>query len=156
MATESQLKTAAPGVAGARRGKKRRLLMVMNRQEMRRLRTILRPLGATIDWAVDVDSARVALDAPTEYDAVVVDDRLPEEGWEKVMTAAGELGVRTPFLVCTNLERADRFLTQSKKTFIADLLMRPYVDAIVQERVQNALETDQTEPYRGATVPSHQ
>jgi DNA-binding NtrC family response regulator len=130
--------------------------MVMNREEMRRLRAILRPLGAAIDWAVDVDSAHVALDAPTIYDAVVVDDRLPEEGWQQVMTSAGALGVKAPFLVCTNLERADRFLTQSKKTFIADLLMRPYVDEIVQHRVQNALETDQTEPYRGATIPSHQ
>ena len=156
MATQSQLRTTAPGVAGAQRGKKKRLLLVMNREEMRRLRAILKPLRAAIDWAVDLDSARVAMDAPTLYDAIVVDDRLAQNGWQDVMNAAGELGVKAPFLVCTNLPRADEFLTQSKKTFIADLLMRPYVDHLVQQRVQHALDTDQTEPYTGATIPSHQ
>ena len=152
MATQTKPETARK----TRPHKKGRLLLVMNREEMRRLRAVLKPLEATIDWAVDVDSAHVAMDAQDAYDAVVVDDTLPEEGWQQVMESARKLGVKAPFLVCTNVERSDRFLTQSKKTFIADLLMRPYVDEIVRERVRHALETDQTEPFPGATVPSHQ
>lgn len=128
----------------------------MNREEMRHLRAILKPVAVKIDWAVDGDSAHVAMDGPGVYNAIVVDDRLPEDGSQKVMESAERLGVKAPFLVCTTLDHSDRFLTQSKKTFIADLLMRPYVDEIVRERVRNALETDRTEPIGGATVPSHQ
>src|SRR5690606_13971346 len=113
-------------------------------------------LEISIDWAVNADSAHVAMDAPGNYDAIIVDDKLPEDGWRVIMESAADLGVRAPFLVCTNPEGADGFLTESKKVFIVDLLMRPYDDHIVQERVRNALTTDQTKPYPGATVPSHQ
>lgn len=156
MATQPASKTAATSAPKSSQEPKRRLLLVMNREEMRRLRAILKPLVAKIDWAVDVDSAHVALDAAVVYDAVVVDDRLPEEGWQKVMESARELGVKAPFLVCTTVDKSDRFLAESKKTYIADVLMRPYADKIVQERVRNALETEQTAPFKGATVPSHQ
>lgn len=156
MATQSPLFMTQPGVAGTNRGKKKRLLIAANREEMRRLRAILRPLEIAIDWAADADSANVALDAPGSYDAVIVDDKLPEDGCQEVMEFAAELGVKAPFLVCTNPEGADRFLTESKKVLIVDLLMRPYDNQIVQQRVRNALETDRTGPYPGATVPSHQ
>ncbi len=156
MITQSKPETTALAAAAIRPDEKKHLLMVMNREEMRHLRAVLRPLEAEIDWAPDVDSAGAAFKATSGYDAVVVDDRLPDEGWQKVMELAGEVGVNVPFLVCTDMEGSDRFLTQSKKTFIADLLLRPYDDAIVQERVRDALESVQTEPFEGATIPSHQ
>lgn len=128
----------------------------MSRDEMRRLRSILKPLDAHIDWAVDVDSAATLLETTDRFDAVLVDEALPNGQWKEVMKRAGSLGIQTPFLVCTNEVGDDEILTQSKTTLVSDILIRPYVDELVLQRVQHALDTDQTQPYPGATIPSHQ
>ena len=156
MIAQRNSEAPSPEIVNTVPREKKRLLLVTNREEMRRLRAILKPLDAHIDWAADPESGHTLLESPGNFDAVIVDDKLPAEGWRNVIESARKLGVKAPFLICTQKEGADRFLTESKTILIADLLVRPYDDKLVQDRVRRALEMDHAEPFKGATVPSHQ
>ncbi len=134
---------------------KRRLLIVASAPEGRRLRAILKTVEAEIVCTSSVDQGRELLESSGAFDAVIVDDALPRGGWRELMELGREERLRAPFLVCTSEVGGKSLLAESKKTFVPDVLVRPYRKELVRRRVSAALETGRSRPLAGATLPSH-
>ncbi len=126
----------------------------MSEPERNRLQPKLKSIDASIDWTVSVDEARSRL-LRNHYDAAILDDGLPDDGCRELLEFAHDNSVGLPFLICTGTVGDKGLFAESKRTFIADMLVRPYRGDLVERRVRAALETDRTRPMAGATLPSH-
>lgn len=131
------------------------ILLVMTSDQRRDLTAVL-DIDSGIDSVETVDDAKPMLQSGS-YGLLIVEETIPSPGWQALSGFVRKQDLDIPILICTTEVAGKKIFAESKKddTFIADVLIKPYSEKVVNARVQSALAGDSAPTHKGATLPSH-
>ena len=130
------------------------LLLVMTADERDRLMDAVTE-SYRIEWTESMEQAKHLIDEGN-FQALILDEDLGPD-WTSLSERAGEARADVPILVCTGQVGGKKLFRESRKdgSYIADLLIKPYSEEIVTERLAAALSPTTGREHAGATLPSH-